>query len=286
MTTLLYTALQNDPKHLASLLCSETDGSTAHPHILFDCDGLILDTEPIYSHVALSSIKHLLSLHNKEATDSTDLFPLSIKLKVMGGSKEQVSHNMATYLSSVQNIPITADEWSAITTPLESHHFSLGCPLMPFIHETVNLFIQRRWPIAVATSSSRSTFLLKSQPHSDLFSNFHAITCGDDPDYSAESHLSLPSLVRPSVKGKPDPSIFRTARHHLNRSPSHPGIVLEDSPNGVVAALRSGHSCIWVPAKDVAPGFQLIDAVLKDYAHEIQTGLWVYRATSLQELVQ
>lgn len=275
--TQIYAAIQNDPGHLKKVLASSNT-----QHVLFDCDGLILDTEPIYSRVALHAIRHLLKLHNRECIDEESLFPLSVKLKVMGGSKEQVAHNMAHYLSTAHSIPVTPSDWSTLTSPLESHLFSLGCPLMPFIHETVDFFTQIGWPIAVATSSDRDTFTIKSQAHASLFANFPVITCGDDPDYST----TVTGTDRPSVKGKPDPSIFRTARHHLNRSSSHTGIVLEDSPNGVIAALRSGHSCIWVPAKDVAPGFALIDSALKEFAAEITTGLWVYRATSLSELLQ
>jgi pseudouridine 5'-phosphatase len=273
--------IQNDPKHLSSILSPST---SPHYHVLFDCDGLILDTEPIYSAVAVTSIRHLLRQHNKPIQNEKDniLFPLNVKFKVMGGTSDQVSQKMANYISSTHNIPVTADEWSSLTAPLESHHFSLGCPLMPFIPETINLFKQKGWPIALATSSARHTFLIKSKPHADLFSNFHVITCGDDPDYSPD----LNSIDRPKVKGKPHPSIFRTARYHLNRSPSNPGLVLEDSPNGVVAALRSGHSCIWVPTEDALPGFQLIQDLLKEFESEIQSELWVYRAESLKELFQ
>ena len=276
---MVYKAIQNDPHHLSSLLTT----TNSDYHVLFDCDGLILDTEPIYSTVAIASIRHFLLLHNKTQHDDDDhsLFPRSVKFKVMGGTSDQVSQNMANYLSVTHGIPVTAADWSSVTAPIEYHHFSLGCPLMPFISETINLFKAKGWPIALATSSARHTFLLKSQPHSDLFANFPVITCGDDLDYSSPD-----SDNHPKVKGKPDPSIFRTARHHLNRSPSHSGIVLEDSPNGVVAALRSGHSCIWVPMGDTEPGFHLIDEVLKQFENEIPAGLWVYRASSLKELFQ
>lgn len=280
----MVTYIENDPKHLSTLLSS-------HYHVLFDCDGLILDTEPIYSAVALSAIRHLLRQHNKPPHDHNvyddQLFPKSVKFKVMGGTSDQVSHKMAQYLATTHDIPVTASDWSSLVAPLESHHFALGCPLMPFIRETVDLFKQKGWPMAVATSSARQTFFIKSQAHTDLFANFPVITCGDDPDYSIEiDEGACVASTRPKVKGKPHPSIFRTARHHLNLPPSHPGFVLEDSPNGVVAALRSGHSCIWVPAQDAPTGFQLIDNVLMEFEKEIprDSGLWVYRASSLKEL--
>ena len=150
---------------------------------------------------------------------------------------------------------------------------------MPGIVDLVSLVKSKGFKAAVATSSARETFLLKSGPHSALFAAFDAITCGDDPDYSDPN---TNDSDRPQVKGKPHPSIFRTARHHLNCAERH-GIVLEDSPNGVVAALRSGHSCIWVPAKRGA-SFDLIDEILG--GEIVKDNLWVYRADSLYEVIE
>lgn len=269
-----YRQLHANPDFLQSAFTSNP-----RQHLLFDCDGLILDTEPIYSHVALLTLRHFLG--DSHIIDEASLFPLELKMKVMGGTKSLVSTQMAHYLNSLlppNSNPVTPSQWADHTTPLESHFFSLGCPLMPGIAELVALVKDKGLPAAVATSSARSTFLLKSSPHYDqVFSRFDTIVCGDDPDYTYPICEN-----RPVVKGKPHPSIFRTARHHLNRQPSHPGIVLEDSPNGVVAALRSGHSCIWIPAvKDCS--FDVIDEILNHQS--IQDGLWVYRADSLYEVI-
>ena len=215
------------------------------------------------------------------------MFPDSLKLKVMGGTKSQVSKQMADHLNNNLLLPrdlplVSPEEWAAHTTPLESYHFSLGCPLMPGIIELVSIVKERGLLAAVATSSARNTFDLKSRQHSHLFSMFDSITCGDDPDYAVD----IPDgLDRPLVKGKPHPSIFLTARYHLNRQSSFNGIVLEDSPNGVVAALRSGHSCIWIPSVRGAD-FGLIDAGLGGEGNEIRDGLWVYRADSLYEVIE
>ena len=270
--TCTYTRLRNNPRFLHSSLA-------ASPHFLFDCDGLILDTEPVYSRVALLALQTFLA--------GTLTFPRDLKLKVMGASKDQVSALMAQYLNSVLSAdskPVSPAEWAARTAPLEAHHFALGCPLMPGIVDLVPLVKAKGLLAAVATSSDRRTFYLKSGPHSELVAHLDSITCGDDPDYSLSDHDC--SHQRPSVQGKPHPSIFHTARHHLNRSPRQPGIVLEDSPNGVVAALRSGHSCIWVPCVEVdGPGFELIDDILAS-GYEIPEGLWVYRADSLYEVIE
>lgn len=279
----LYRAITDDKHFLHSSFRHDTSTNTP-PHILFDCDGLILDTEPIYSLAAISSLRHFT---RSSAIPADQLFPESLKLKVMGGTKSQVSQQMADHLNTLlsnhnnqQQPLISADDWATHTTPLETHHFSLGCPLMPGIVDLVSLVKSKGFKAAVATSSARESFLLKSGPHSALFAAFDAITCGDDPEYSDPA---ANDSDRPQVKGKPHPSIFRTARHHLNRTAQHHGIVLEDSPNGVVAALRSGHSCIWVPAKRGA-SFDLIDDILR--FETVKDDLWVYRADSLYEVIE
>lgn len=280
----MYRKIQSDPQFLLEIFSTPNTPS----HILFDCDGLILDTEPIYTQVALQTIRTLLSDHSKDFTDHR-LFPLSVKQKVMGGDKFQVARFMSQHLNNTFNLQITPEDWIRHTEPLETALFALGCKLMPAVSDLVRLFIENEYPVAVATSSSRQSFTVKSKLHAKLFSSFPVITCGDDLDYSSENENQImhDKSTRRRVQGKPHPSIFSTARHHLNRSPSHHGLVLEDSPNGVVAALRSGHSCIWVPDKSLEPGFHLIDNVFENLKNveSIDPNLFVYRATSLHELL-
>ena len=216
------------------------------------------------------------------------LFPRRVKVKLMGGTRDQVSNHMAQYISETFSISVTSLQWSSLVIPLESAYFARGCPLMPAVHQLVQVIKDKGALVAVATSSSRDTFEIKSLPHQEFFSSFDVITCGDDHDCS-NCHTEIGNDNDFTlVKGKPDPSIFRTARYLLNRTTSHPGIVLEDSPNGVVAALRSGHSCVWVPGMDMDGGFGVIDEILSEFESEFGNGsekLWVYRAESLQELL-
>lgn len=273
----MYKQIQSDSQFLKSIISSQSQTS----HVLFDCDGLILDTEPIYNKVALHLLQQFLPNHPA----GQNLYPNELKNKVMGGSREQVAKHMIDHLKSFNGYSnnLTPQDWIDKSIPLESHYFSLGCPLMPSVSAVINLFVNElKWPAAVATSSSRHTFAIKSASHAQIFSSFQNITCGDDLDKSSES----PGSLETRVKGKPDPSIFRTARHHLNRSPSQPGIVLEDSPNGVVAALRSGHSCIWVPAAHLNSSFSLIDDILNEFNDLPSKDLWVYKATSLKEIYE
>ncbi len=86
--------------------------------------------------------------------------------------------------------------------------------------------------MAVATSSTRSKFALKTQGHSELFKSFQSITCGDDAGI---------------VKGKPAPDLFLEARRKLGSPPSENCLVFEDALNGIEAARNAGMPVIWIP---------------------------------------
>ena len=89
-------------------------------------------------------------------------------------------------------------------------------------------------PMAVATSSLRRHFLLKSQSHAEIFGLMQAIVTGDDADV---------------LNGKPAPDIFLAAAKRLSPPPHAVGSVLvfEDAPNGVTAAVAAGMPVVMVP---------------------------------------
>ena len=95
----------------------------------------------------------------------------------------------------------------------------------------------------------------------------------------------LHSTTGSPLKGKPHPAIFEAAKSKLVVGGE--GVVLEDSVNGVIAGLRSGHKCIWVQDDQSITFEHLLDAIeALGIAHEIDCSrVWVYRAKSLNEIV-
>lgn len=93
-------------------------------------------------------------------------------------------------------------------------------------------------PIAIATSSNKESFDLKSTKFTDLFSNFHHIVCGGtDPAV---------------LNGKPAPDIFLIAASRFEPpAQSSQCLVFEDSANGVIAALAAGMQVVMIPEPDI-----------------------------------
>lgn len=165
-----------------------------HETFLFDCDGLILDTEPLYTAAACQLIAEL-----GEGLQLSSL-PCSLKLSIMGRTRLAVAQRLTDWLQAAHGIHCPASEWSTRVLPLEEALFARGCPLLPGAAELILILsLSQEKRLALATSSHRHSFLIKSQPHSaTVFSHFHSIVCGDE----------LGTHPAPS---KPHPRIFQLA---------------------------------------------------------------------------
>jgi HAD superfamily hydrolase (TIGR01509 family) len=82
--------------------------------------------------------------------------------------------------------------------------------------------------LGVASSSSRQ-WVAGHLARFGLIDRFHAIRCSDDV-----------------TRVKPDPELYRSVCELLGVDPAH-AIAFEDSPNGILAAKRAGMTCVAVP---------------------------------------
>eukprot|EP00092_Neocalanus_flemingeri_P014060 GFUD01015168.1.p1 GENE.GFUD01015168.1~~GFUD01015168.1.p1 ORF type:complete len:246 (+),score=83.05 GFUD01015168.1:35-772(+) len=197
-------------------------------HVLFDMDGLLLDTEPLYT----AASEAVAARHG--STDPSGLplaFTWDLKVRQMG----LPSDKLAELIVKEMRLPISPEQYTREARQIQEETFP-ACQLLPGAERLVRyLAAQPNIQIAVATSSPRETFELKTSKHQELFSLFNHVVCGSSD---------------PEVKqGKPAPDIFQVCAARFPDHTPHPAscLVLEDSPAGVQAALAAGMRCLMVP---------------------------------------
>ncbi|KAL6832318.1 HAD-like domain-containing protein [Trichoderma camerunense] len=204
---------------------------------LFDMDGLLLDTEDIYT----LCINLILDKYSRPS------LPWSIKAQLQGRPGPAANK---IFLEWAQ-LPITAEEFAAENAVLHQKLFP-GTKPLPGVPELLTSLVRTQQPgvetppvhIALATSSHMGNFKLKTNHLADLFSVFpdNRRIVGDD------------TRLTPG-RGKPLPDIFLLALKTINDSlpegeaPIKPEecLVFEDSVPGVEAGRRAGMRVIWCP---------------------------------------
>lgn len=191
---------------------------TGFTHVIFDLDGVLLDTEPFYTRAT----DQIVAAFGKT-------FDWSIKAQMMGRDALTSANILVTAL----DLPITAEQYLERKEPLLAAMFPTSQEI-PGAAALVRTLHARGLRLAVATSSTTPQFRLKTAHH-DWFALFDAVVCSDHPDVK---HL------------KPAPDIFLAARAAL-RAESQACLVIEDSPAGVVAAQAAGMPVLALAAPQI-----------------------------------
>ncbi|KAI9350727.1 HAD-like domain-containing protein [Obelidium mucronatum] len=192
-------------------------------HVLFDMDGLLLDTERVYSEVT-----------NEILARFGHTFSWTVKSRMMG-AKELDAANILIEHYNIQNY--TASDYLKERNAMHESRFP-NCKPLPGVVKLVKHLKAHNIPICVATSSHRAAYNLKSSKNGELFDLFgEHVTCGDD------SHIK---------KGKPAPDLFLEGARALGFTAETPSdfqkcLVFEDAPSGVLAGLNAGMQVVWIP---------------------------------------
>ncbi|BES95808.1 haloacid dehalogenase-like hydrolase [Nesidiocoris tenuis] len=194
--------------------------STFNPvtHVIFDLDGLLLDSETVYK-----------STHKKVIESFGKTYDPEIRLKVLGTKEQDTAETIVKCLG----LPISPEEFSKMAKDELAKVYN-NIPLKPGAKKLIEHLSYNKVPIAVATSSSEQSYHQKTAVHKELFSHMHHVVKGStDPEV---------------INGKPAPDIFRIAAARFpNPPPTSKCLAFEDAPNGVLSATSAGMQCVMVP---------------------------------------
>lgn len=182
--------------------------------VIFDMDGLMLDTEK------------LLARYWIQAAEEAG-FPM--KLEHVLGIRSLSAVYAKPKLQAVFGKNFDYEKIRARRRELTAQHIErYGIEKKAGLDELLSYLHEQHYQIAVATATDRTrTEIYLKQ--TGIYHFFTAFVCGD--------------MV---MTGKPDPEIYLKSCEALHLTPET-CIALEDSPNGILSAYRAGCKAVMIP---------------------------------------
>lgn len=194
---------------------------------LFDMDGLLLDTEVIYTR----SFSHVL---RKYGCPEGLTWDVKVKLQGVPGPEAcQIVIDCYGLSEKVDNLSFYKE-----TSDVQEKMWS-DCELLSGVESLINKLNENGIPMAVCTSSHTDKYELKTSRHKRVFDLFKGkVITGDNPAIKG--------------KGKPLPFIWWLGLDLINQSGDYDikpeeCLVFEDAAPGALSGKRSGGYVIWVP---------------------------------------
>jgi HAD superfamily hydrolase (TIGR01509 family) len=183
--------------------------------VVFDMDGLMFNTEDVYTAVGTEMLRRRGHAFTPELKDA-----------MMGLRPQPTFEVMIRYC----NLTDTWQELAAETARLFIERLDESLAPMPGLLDLLDLLERSKIPKAIGTSSRRELVDVCLKPF-HLQKRFQFILAAED-----------------IVNGKPHPEIYLTAAERFGVSPAEM-MVLEDSQNGCIAAASAGAFTVAVPGE-------------------------------------
>ena len=203
--------------------------------VLFDMDGLMVDTESLSTEAFINSAKAQGYNMTKEET-----------LKVLGFTKANIYQFWIDYFqgTNVDGKKLVDDHYEYIENVL----YTVGPEKMPYVEELLKYLKENNYKIAVASSSDTA----------DIKNNLEKT--------KLEKYIDEIASGAEVENGKPAPDVFLLAAKRLGVDPKD-CLILEDSKAGIKAGKASGAMVFMVPAMFT------VDKECEDTADRILTNL-------------
>ena len=214
----------------------QASSNWAHPirAVAFDMDGLLVNTETLYSEAGDAILQR-----------RGHRFTAELKDKMMGLPAEQAYQVMLDHTGLNDSIETLQAETIEVFQKLLPERLEL----MPGVPALLGLLDKRKMPRCVATSSTHE-FAAEVLERTSLGTRFDFVLTSEDVD-----------------NGKPAPDIYLLAAERLGVH-SREMLVLEDSQHGSRAGIASGACTIGVPSEHSDShdfsGCQFVANTLKD----------------------
>jgi sugar-phosphatase len=188
--------------------------------VIFDMDGLIIDSEPLWRKAEIEAFKEI-GFH----------FTDQMCIETMGMRIDQVVHYW--WLKLKWSKPTEKEVIDNIQSKMIELINKEGV-LLPGVLDSLKLLKDNKIPIALASSSSLS--LINTVLDKLKIKSFFKII------HSAENEKA----------GKPDPAVFLTTAKLFNQKPEN-CLVLEDSKAGMEAGVNANMRTVLVPENGTDP---------------------------------
>jgi HAD superfamily hydrolase (TIGR01509 family) len=184
--------------------------------VLFDMDGLLVDSEPIWT-VAEERISKRLDGE----------FTPELKARMIGKRIDLAVKILLEGLATPKALAADPDDVGAMLMTEMADLLADHVPLQPGAERLLDELAAARIPLALVSSSYR--LLVDAALTSVGAHRFTVSIAGDEVTH-----------------GKPDPEPYLTAARALGVVPAR-CVVLEDAPAGMESAVAAGCACVYVP---------------------------------------